>query len=200
MALPQILKERFSEKDFNKHNDYIFELIKNTKSFTKNNTLKNLAILISGPSGSGKDSIVNLLPERFKRIKTCTSRGIRPSEIGNDPYIRLTPKEFEEGIKNGEFLETNIYDGNYYGSKISEIKKIISEEKIPILRIDPTGSKNVLQILKDKPKMLENFGILYFYIVPPSKEILIDRIFKRDVEEITDEEKKKEAQKRLIKE
>jgi guanylate kinase len=199
MDLPEILKERFSEKDFNRYSDYIFEIVSNTKSFPKNNLYGSLAILISGPSGSGKDSIVNLLPESFKRIKTCTSRRIRPGEVGNDPYIRLTPDEFKEGIKKGEFLETNFYDGNYYGSKISEIKKIFSEGKIPILRIDPTGAKNVLKIINKKPQTLSGINVLYFYITPSSKSILKKRIFRRDVDIVRDEKEKKEAaQKAMI--
>jgi len=192
--LPLILSKRFNESELQKNNDYIFEIRKNTKNLSKGYKKNNLAILISGPSGSGKDSIVNLLPDNFKRVKTCTTRSIRPEEIGNDPYIRLTIKEFEKGITNQEFLETNFYDGNYYGSKISEIKKIRLLGKTPILRIDPTGSKNIIELLKGKPLVLEGLKILYFYITPPSEEILKKRIFKRDVEIVLDKNKRKEAE------
>lgn len=193
MGIPEILSENFSETEFKKHNDYIFELTKNTKEIFLGNKKGLLAILISGPSGSGKDSVVNLLPDNFQRVKTCTTRAQRPEEIENDPYIRLSIKEFEESLKKQEFLETNLYDGNYYGSRISEIKKIVSHGKIPILRIDPTGSKNVLRIVKENPNILDGISVLYFFITPPSKDILKKRIFKRDVEIITDEEKKEEA-------
>jgi len=196
---PLILSERFSENELQKNNDYIFEIRKNTKNLSKEYKKNNLAILISGPSGSGKDSIMNLLPDNFRRVRTCTTRAIRSEEIGNDPYIRLTLRQFEKGINNQEFLETNFYDGNYYGSKISEIKKIKLLEKIPILRIDPTGAKNIIKIIKEKPLVLEGLEILYFYITPPSKEILKKRIFKRDVEIVFDKNKRKEAEAKAIK-
>ncbi|MBU0998181.1 hypothetical protein KJ570_01455 [Patescibacteria group bacterium] len=189
-----ILNKRFSESELQKNNDYIFEIRKNTKNLSKRYKRGNLAILISGPSGSGKDSIVNLLPDNFRRVKTCTTRAIRSEEIGNDPYIRLTLRQFEKGIANQEFLETNLYDGNYYGSKISEINKIKLLGKIPILRIDPTGAKNAMKISRETPHILNGLEILYFYIVPPSEDILKKRIFKRDVEIVLDKNKRKEAE------
>jgi guanylate kinase len=196
--LPAILKERFNGNQIQKINDYIYGISENTKNLPQKFDKSKLVILISGPSGSGKDSIVDLLPSSFLRIRTCTTRQIRPEEIGKDPYLRLTLKEFEEGITNQEFLETNLYDGNYYGSKISEINKVISLGKIPILRIDPTGAKNAVTITKQTPNVLNGLAILYFYITPPSEEILKQRIFKRDVENVLDLKKRKEAEEKAI--
>lgn len=197
--LPEILKERFSAREIQKNNDYIYELSENTINLPKKFEKGNLAILISGPSGSGKDSIVNLLPDNFLRIRTCTTRPIRPEEIKKDPYIRLTVKEFEKGINNQEFLETNLYDGNYYGSPLSEINNVKASGKIPVLRIDPSGSKNAINILKEKPQILDGLGLIYFYITPPSEEILKKRIFKRDVKSLSDKDKRKEAEVKAIK-
>lgn len=197
--LPAILQERFSSNEIQKNNDYIYEISKNTKDLPQKFENEKLAILISGPSGSGKDSIINLLPDNFLRIRTCTTRTIRPEEIGNDPYIRLTTKEFEEGISNKEFLETDIYDGNYYGSKISEINKVGLQGKIPVLRINPTGAKNAINISKEKTNVLEGLQILYFYIIPPSEETLKERIFKRDVRNVLDINERKIAEVKALK-
>ena len=196
---PPILSNRFSDNQLQKNSDYIYEILENTKNLPQTFDKNKLAILISGPSGSGKDSIVDLLPDSFLRIKTCTTRQIRPEEIGKDPYIRLSVKEFEEGTNNHEFLETDLFDGNYYGSKLSEINKVILQGKIPILRINPTGAKNAMNISKETPEVLKGLNILYFYIVPPSEEILKKRIFKRDVESVLDLDKRKEAEIKAIK-
>lgn len=198
-SYPAILSKRFSDEKLQRNSDYIYEILENTKNLPQKFEKNKLAILISGPSGSGKDSIIDLLPDSFSRIKTCTTRQIRPEEIGKDPYLRLTSNEFEEGIANHEFLETDLYDGNYYGSKISEINKVILQGKIPILRINPTGAKNAMNISKETPEVLKGLNILYFYIVPPSENILKKRIFKRDVDSVLDLDKRKEAQLKAIK-
>jgi len=197
MFLPEILESNFSDSQLTKRNNYIYEFCKNTLDLKKRET-DIFILLISGPSGSGKDSIVNLLPKEFQRIKTCTTRRRRPSEYKNDPYIRLTINEFKKGIKKDEFLETNFYDGNYYGSKISEIKKIADKKVIPVLRIDPTGAKNVLTRMKENSNVLDKIRVLYFYITPPSKQLLRRRIFKRDVDFIKDEKKKEKATKKAL--
>ena len=198
-TFPVILNKRFQESVLRKNNNYIFEVCKNTKKLSGKFERKNTAILISGPSGSGKDSIIDLLPKIFSRVRTCTTRAIRPEEVGNDPYIRLTLEDFKKGINNNEFLETNLYDGNYYGSKISEINKVKLQNRIPILRIDPTGAKNAMRIQREKPQILDGLKILYFFIVPPSEEILKERIYKRDVEIFLDKDKREEAKKKAIK-
>lgn len=190
---PDILKNRFFKDNLKKVNTYLFEVLENTSKLDEETKNKNLVLLISGPSGSGKDSIIDLLPEKFTRARTCTSRPVRKGELKNDPYIRLSVQEFKKGIKDGQFLETNIYDGNYYGSKVSEIRKVFSLDKVPILRLDASGAKNVLEMLKENPKNLENIGFLYFFIVPPSKKILKERIYKRDVEIVSSLEEKKKA-------
>lgn len=198
-SFPAILSNRLSNNQLQKNSDYIYEILENTKNLPQKFEKNKLAILISGlTSGSGKDSIVNSFPKNFQRIKTCTTRPQRPEEVKNDPYIRLTLKGFEESIKKGEFLETNFYNGNYYGSKISEIRKIASQGKIPVLRIDPIGSKNVLQILKENPSILDRLKVLYFFIIVPSKEVLKNRIFKRDVEIVSNKKKKEEAEAKAL--
>ncbi|MFH1970809.1 MAG: hypothetical protein ABIJ05_00275 [Patescibacteria group bacterium] len=180
-SFPDILKNKFSESQLKQDGTYLFEVLENTERLQENIQNRSLVLLISGPSGSGKDSIIDLLPENFARAKTCTSRPIRKAEVKNDPYIRLSVEEFKKGIEDGSFLETNIYDDNYYGSKISEIKKVLSLGKTPILRLDASGAKNVLEILKKNLKSLKDIGIIYFFIVPPSKKILKERIVRRDV-------------------
>lgn len=192
---PPILQSRFEKSELKKRNRYIFENVKNIKSLPKGIKKENAVILISGTSGSGKDSIIDLLPKNFKRIKTCTTRSIRPGEVKNDPYIRLSINEFQKGIQNKEFLETNLYDDNYYGSKISEIKKVSLSGNFPVLRIDPTGAKNAINILKRNSNILEGIKIIYFFVIPPSEEIIKQRIYKRDVETVSDLRKKKIAQK-----
>ncbi|MCX7928870.1 MAG: hypothetical protein N2558_04280 [Patescibacteria group bacterium] len=175
-AIPQSLRSHLSDSEVEKVGKYHLRILANEISLHKN---KKTVLIISGPSGSGKDSFINQLPDNFVRVKTVTTRTPRPEEIKNDPYIRLTKEEFFEAVKEGEILEYIEHAGYYMGTKISAFDEIFSHNKIPVLRVDTTGAKLYLELSKTHPK-LKRINFIYLCLVAPSKSELKKRIIKRE--------------------
>lgn len=144
---------------------------------------KSTLLIVSGLSGSGKDSVVHRLIEndsRFGWVKTCTTRKRRPEENeGNDTYIRLTTESFHEALTNGDVVESVEYAGNYYCSLTSVFKEVLDKYQFPILRIEPEGSRFYSDLWKRKEWLFNKMSLIYVYIVPPSIEELRERLLKR---------------------
>ena len=138
---------------------------------------KGLLIVVSGPSGAGKDTIVNRVVKDMKDTKisiSMTSREPRGKEIDGVDYYFASNEEFEERIKNDEFLEYAVVHNNkYYGTPKGKIEEDLSNGKNIILVIDIQGA------LKIKEKVKE---ALFIFIMPPSMEELKDRLIKRQTE------------------
>lgn len=134
-------------------------------------------IVISGPSGSGKGTLVNKLLKIRENIElsvSFTTREIRENEIDGVNYNFITKEEFEEKIKNDEFLEyAKVFSDNYYGTSKKVIFDKINKSIDIILEIDIEGA---LQI-KDKIK-----GAIFIFILPPSMEELKRRLIDRNTE------------------
>jgi guanylate kinase len=109
----------------------------------------NKIILVTAPSGSGKTSIVKYLLKKFPQLVfsvSDTTRKPRENEKDGRDYYFISEKDFEEKIHAKEFLEWEmVYEGKYYGTLKSEIERIWSEKKIPILDIDVQGAIHVQQ-------------------------------------------------------
>ena len=139
---------------------------------------KGNLIVISGPSGAGKDTIVN---ELMKINKNCwlsvsmTSRSPRVGEIDKINYFFVTEKEFEENIKNDNFLEYAKYNNNYYGTPKSEIEKKLNEGIDVILVIEIQGALQIKEKIKEA---------LFIFIMPPSMEELKNRLILRNTDEM----------------
>lgn len=106
-------------------------------------------ILLTAPSGSGKTSIVKYLMKKFQVLSfsiSATTRAPRSNEIEGRDYYFISESDFKEKIKNKEFLEWEmVYEGKYYGTLKTEIQRIWSEKKIPLLDIDVQGAIHVQQ-------------------------------------------------------
>ena len=133
-------------------------------------------VVISGPSGVGKGTIVKKLLNMDKNITVSTSvttRGMRPGEINGKDYIFITRSEFEQKILAGEFAEYAEYSGNYYGTLISTINEILNADKILILEIDVQGAMQIKEKFKNAK---------FVFIAPPSLEELKNRLIGRNTE------------------
>lgn len=130
--------------------------------------------IISGPSGSGQDSIIERLREHLdlERVITSTTREKRTGESQGQPYYFITKKEFKKGISQDEFAEwAREYNDNLYGVSKNELERVASLNKVGIWKIEYKGVKTA------KKKFPEIKSIL---IAPESLEILEKRILRRD--------------------
>ena len=146
---------------------------------------KGKLFVISGPSGVGKGTLVNLLKIKHPEIVlsvSATTRKPRPGEINAQHYFFVKTETFLDRIEKGKFLEWAEFAGNYYGTDTAFVEENLNQGKNVILEIDVKGALQV------KEKM--DSAILIF-IEPPSMEELKSRLFKRKTES------EEEIQKRL---
>jgi len=140
--------------------------------------VKGRVFVISGPSGSGKDTLIQKVLERLDNLYysiSATTRKQRPGEVDGCDYYFLTDEEFERRVKCGEFLEWKDVFGERYGTLKSEIEKAENAGKDILLELDVKGALDVKRKIKE--------AVLIF-ILPPSLEALRDRLRKRgDVSE-----------------
>lgn len=138
----------------------------------KNKENGNL-IVISGPSGCGKGTIIQELLKINNNLFlsiSATTRNIRPGETENVNYYYLTKDEFEERINNDDFLEYAIYNGNYYGTLKSKIVEELKKGKDVILEIEIQGALKIKEMLPET---------IFIFIMPPNMEILRKRLVGR---------------------
>lgn len=143
-------------------------------------------LILSGPSGSGKSSLYNMLKNNFSNLSfsvSTTSRDIRGAEIDGKDYHFISKQEFKIGIKNNEFIEWAEVHGNYYGTSKKTINQAINKpNNILILDIDVQG---FIQLRDEyKPYLTSVF------VAPPSKEILKQRLINRSTDSISTIEKR----------
>ncbi len=139
---------------------------------------KPLLIVISGPSGVGKDAVTDLLrqhdPARHYAV-TATTRQPRAGEENGVHYHFWTVDYFEDQMKNGELLEwAKVYD-NYYGVPKSELRYAVSQNLDVIIKVDVQGASSI--------KRLVPRAILIF-LAPFSKDELLQRHFRRRTESV----------------
>lgn len=147
--------------------------------------MSNKIILISGPSGVGKktiiDTFINHAELNLAYSISMTTRTKRPDEQDGREYYFVSSSEFDNAIQNNELLEWAEFFGNKYGTKKSEIDRIFSNNKSVLLEIETEGAMQVLKNA-DKDKLISIF------ILPPSFEELKARLFKRGTESASDQE------------
>lgn len=150
---------------------------------------ENFIIIISSPSGAGKSTIVKALMDGDKNLLmsiSATTRAPRGQEVNGREYYFLSKEDFENKIKNNEFFEyAKVFD-NYYGTLKSQIEEKFKNNKDVILDIDYQGAELI-------SKQLPKEKLLKIFILPPSMEILEERIRKRG------ENSEEDIQKRLKK-
>ena len=145
---------------------------------------QGLLIVISGPSGCGKNSIINELLKIRKNTWvsiSCTSREPRGEEKDGVNYNFLSKEEFEEEISNDDFLEYAEYSGNYYGTPKKYIKEHLDKGEDVILEIEIQGA------LKIKEKLDET---IFIFIMPPSMKELKKRLINRNTDSLEKIEKR----------
>lgn len=136
---------------------------------------KGLLIVVSGPSGCGKGTILAevLKNENFYYSVSATTRDPRPGEVDGVNYSFLSKEKFEELINNGGMLEHACYCGNYYGTPKEQVMKNLENGKDVILEIEVQGA---LMVMETCPEAV------FVFIMPPSVKELRRRLNKRGTE------------------
>lgn len=129
--------------------------------------------VITGPSGAGKDSVIQQsreLGQDFETIITTSTREMRPGEAEGAPYHFISREAFEESIEKGDFLEWAEVYGNLYGSTKAEVEDALKASDVVVLKIDPQGARTI------KKSMPE---VVTIFVMPPSFDYLEKRLVGR---------------------
>lgn len=143
---------------------------------SENAPKKGLLLVISGPSGSGKGTVLSQVfsnnPNIFYSI-SATTRSPRPGDVDGEQYYFLTKEQFEQKIKDGGMLEYAEYCGNYYGTPKAPVEEKCANGFDVVLEIEVQGA---IQVKKLNPDCVTIF------ITPPSLEVLEKRLRGRGTE------------------
>jgi guanylate kinase len=138
----------------------------------------NKIIILTAPSGSGKTSISRYLLRTFPSLSfsiSAATRKPRGEEQHGKDYYFMSEEEFKAHIKNDEFIEWEmVYEGKYYGTLKTELERIWSDAKVPILDIDVHGG---IHVQREYP-----INTLSLFVKPPSVEELRKRLESRGTE------------------
>jgi guanylate kinase len=135
-----------------------------------------LLVVLSGPSGVGKDAAIAALKARDFGVRyavTATTRPQRPGEVDGVHYFFYTREQFEAMAAGHEFLEWSWVHGNMYGPPISVVRGLLQEGHDVLLKIDVQGAANVKKRVNDA---------IFIFLAPPSIEDLVERMQKRHTE------------------
>ncbi|HVC76542.1 MAG TPA: guanylate kinase [Candidatus Micrarchaeaceae archaeon] len=130
---------------------------------------RGLLIVISGPSGVGKDTLIQRLRELDPSLQysiSCTTRKPRQGEVDAINYFFVSRERFEDLIREGYFLEHAAYNGNYYGTPAAAVEKARAVGRDILLKIEVQGAEQVRKRAPDG---------LFIFIAPPSNEELVRR-------------------------
>jgi guanylate kinase len=134
-------------------------------------------VVVTGPSGAGKGTLIRLLDERRGDVEvavSATTRPLRPGEVEGRDYYFLSSDEFNRRIDQGEFLEYVKYvSGQCYGTLHSEVDRIVASGRSCILELETVGARRVKEL---RP------GTITVFVAPPSFEELERRLRDRATE------------------
>jgi len=135
-------------------------------------------IVLSSPSGAGKTTLVSMLSktDNFEVSISHTTRQPRPDEISNKDYFFINEDEFKRLIKNEEFLEYAKVFNNFYGTTRTPVIDKLNKGKNVLFDIDWQGADQI------KNKKLD-YKLITFFILPPSKDVLFERLSNRHMKD-----------------
>ena len=140
---------------------------------------RGLLIILSGPSGVGKETVRNRL-EKIRKFEltysiSMTTRSPRNQEVDGVNYYFVSEEEFKKQIDNDNFLEYAKFVGNYYGTPKDKVEALRNEGHNVLLEIEINGARQVMSKVHDE-------AVISFFLMPPSLEVLEERIRKRKTE------------------
>ncbi len=137
---------------------------------------KGLLVIISGPSGSGKDSVLSLILNKetwLQKSISMTTREKRENEIDGVDYYFVSKEYFEKQISSKNMLESAVYSSNYYGTPKGPVDKWLEENKTVVLKIEVQGAEKIKKMYPDSVSI---------FIMPPSMQVLEKRLRGRETD------------------
>jgi guanylate kinase len=134
-------------------------------------------VVISGPGGVGKGTVVRELLGRYDDLAvsvSATTRAPRPGEYDGAHYHFLTDEQFDDLVEQGGFLEWAAFGGNRYGTPLASVERDLRAGKTVVLEIEVQGAT---QVRRQHP------GALSIFLVPPSTEALVERLRARGTDD-----------------
>jgi guanylate kinase len=153
------------------------------QSIARASHTRGLLFVLSAPSGTGKDTVINTLKEQgmdFHVVSSVTTRAPRPGESEGNPYHFVTLETFEHMVANNELLEHARVHGNWYGQPRQQIRENLQAGRDVLLKIDVQGAATVRQKVP---------GAIFIFLLPGSLEELTNRLINRRTE--TDNERER---------
>lgn len=153
---------------------------------------EGMLVLFSGPSGVGKDTVLDIIldkDEKLQRSVSLTTREKRCGEVDGKDYYFVTKDEFHTMIQNGQVLEYAQYGENIYGTPKAPVDKWLKEGKTVILKIEVKGAQKIREIYPDAVSI---------FLMPPSMKVLEERIRIRGTEDEADIERRLEIAKNEV--
>ena len=145
---------------------------------------EGMLLLFSGPSGVGKDTVLDIVLNKDKNLQksvSLTTREIRENEVDGKDYHFISTEEFENMISQGQVLEFAKYGSNLYGTPKAPVDKWLSEGKTVILKIEVQGASKIKELYPDS---------VAIFILPPSMKELENRLRSRGTENEDDIKKR----------
>ncbi len=139
---------------------------------------KGLMVILSAPSGCGKDTIfreISKIRDDVCESISATTRAPRSGEIDGKSYYFISNEEFEQMVENSSFLEYACYNGCFYGTPAEPVKNIVDSGKICFLIIERKGAQKVMK---------SNPDAVSIFLMPPDMETLKKRLLKRNTESV----------------
>lgn len=143
-------------------------------------TKKGLLVILSAPSGCGKDTVFKELCQIRDDVVesvSATTRAPRVGEVDGVNYFFKTNEQFEEMIQNNGLLEYASYNNCYYGTPVDGVEKAISDGKVCFLIIEVQGAQNIMKMRPDAVSI---------FLLPPNMDVLEHRLMKRETNSVDD--------------
>ncbi len=137
---------------------------------------RGLLVIISAPSGAGKDTVIERLVEAVPDAVvyiTATSRKPRPGEVHGKHYFFYEPEKFREEIEAGNFLEWSMVHGDFKGVRRDALAETLERHRVVIVKPEPQGMRKIKALLPEA---------LTIFIMPPSVDSLRRRLVTRGTE------------------
>lgn len=132
--------------------------------------------IVTGPSGAGKDSVINAVKEQgleFGQVVTTSTRPMRQTEQEGNPYYFLTREQFEALVQQAAMVEWAEVYGNLYGCSKQEVEQKLATNDVVIVKVDPQGARSYKKLMPEAKTI---------FIMPPSYEYLEKRLINRETD------------------